>query len=207
MKKYISQRLLLFTLRENWLPFAIVSVFGIILSLIYNSITFAFTDGVMILNIASVTPALKAIPALLVPFTVKAFCFYMKRCEADFYESLPYTRVQVLFSVTATLSLLSIATLSISMLGSYLASLEYISTHVFLVGDSISIFFAYVIASEISIFATAVAVSVTGHSVNAMIASALLLYIPRWTLDTILSFAEKSSREFYSLKPEDNIRF
>ena len=142
MKKYLSKRLLIFTIREGWLPFGIVSAFGIIMSMIYNSINFAFTDGVMILNIASVTPVLKVIPALLIPFTVKAFGFYMKRCEADFYESLPYTRVQVIFSVTAALSLLSIATLTVSALGSYLSSLKYISTHVFLVGDSISIFFA-----------------------------------------------------------------
>ena len=145
MKKYLSARLIIFTMKESWLPFAIVSAFGIILSMIVNSISFAFSESVMILNIVSITPALKAIPLLLVPFTVKAFGFYMKRCEADFYESLPYTRNQVLFSVTGALSLLSVATLSVILLGSYLASLEYISSHVFLVGDSISLFFALIL--------------------------------------------------------------
>lgn len=192
MKKYLSSKLLIFTLRENWLPFAIVSVLGVLSTLIVNSINFAFADTVIILNIASVSPILRSIPMLLIPFAVKAFGFYMKRCESDFYESLPYTRIQVLFSVTAALSLLSIGALTVTALGSYAVSLEHIKSHVFLMRDSFLLLVAYVIACEISIFGTAVAVSVTGHTVNAMIASALLLYMPRWAVDTVASFAESS---------------
>ena len=192
MKKYLSSKLLIFTLRENWLPFAIVSVLGVLSTLIVNSINFAFPDTVIILNIASVSPILRSIPMLLIPFTVKAFGFYMKRCESDFYESLPYTRIQVLFSVTGALSLLSIGALAITSLGSYVVSLEYIESQVFLAEDSFLLLVAYVIACEMSIFGTAVAVSVTGHTVNAMIASALLLYMPRWAVDTVASYAESS---------------
>ena len=192
MKKYLSSKLLIFTLRENWLPFAIVSVFGVLSTLIVNSINFAFADTVIILNIASVSPILRSIPMLLIPFTVKAFGFYMKRCESDFYESLPYTRIQVLFSVTGALSLLSIGALAITSLGSYVVSLEYIESQVFLAEDSFLLLVAYVIACEMSIFGTAVAVSVTGHTVNAMIASALLLYMPRWAVDTVASYTESS---------------
>ena len=192
MKKYLSSRLLIFTLRENWLPFAIVSGLGVLSTVIVNSMTFAFADTVMILNILSLSPVFKSIPILLIPFTVKAFGFYMKRCDSDFYESLPYTRVQVLLSVTAALSLLSIGALTVTALGSYVVSLEHIKSHVFLMRDSFLLLIAYVIACEISIFGTAVAVSVTGHTVNAMIASALLLYMPRWAVDTVASFAESS---------------
>lgn len=192
MKKYLSSKLLIFTLRENWLPLAIVSVLGVLSTLIVNSINFAFADTVIILNIASVSPILRSIPMLLIPFTVKAFGFYMKRCESDFYESLPYTRIQVLFSVTGALSLLSIGALAITSLGSYVVSLEYIESQVFLAEDSFLLLVAYVIACEMSIFGTAVAVSVTGHTVNAMIASALLLYMPRWAVDTVASYAESS---------------
>ena len=192
MKKIISSRLVRFAFKENWLPFLILSVGAGLLGSFVGSAFAGLLGGDSIVNIHDVNTLLKILPFGVVLFTVRAFGFYMKRCDSDFYESLPYTRTQALFSITTALSVLSFGMLTLSSLVSMLVSIERLKDAIFLWGDSLLLLLAYFIACEIAVFATTLAVSITGHSVNAALASFLIILIPSDVVSEIGIIAERS---------------
>ena len=195
MKKTVfSKRLFLFTLRLNWLPYVLVAAgFGFLGSL-YGGLFygFGFGDSVDVFNIADVGPLLRFLPLALIPLTVRSFVFYTKRCEADFYEALPYTRTQILVSVSAATALLAFGMLTVSAATSLIVFAENLKGSIFLIGESLLILLAYFIASLVAISATAVAISITGHAVNAALASYLIAFTPRMVINQIAAIAERS---------------
>ena len=157
-----------------------------------NNRRLGIKDGSDIVDISTVDSLLPLLPLALIPLTVRAFGFYMKRCDADFYESLPYTRTQVLFSQSAALAVLSLGMLLVSSATSIITAIEDLEGCIFLVGDSLLLILAYFIASLIAIFATVIAVSITGNSFNAVLASYLILFTPATIKDQLSAFAERS---------------
>ena len=187
-----STRLFRFSLQMNWLPFLIVAVASGLLGRLVGFLYFGNSGSVDIVDVTTVGSLLPFLPVALIPLTVRAFGFYMKRCEADFYESLPYTRTQVLFSQSAALAVLSLGMLLVSSATSIITAIEDLEGCIFLVGDSLLLILAYFIASLIAIFATVIAVSITGNSFNAVLASYLILFTPATIKEQLAAFAERS---------------
>ena len=195
MKKTVfSSRLFLFTLKLNWIPFALIAVGAGLLGSLFGGLWYGlgFGDSVNVFNIADVGTFLRYLPLALIPLTVRSFIFYTRRCESDFYESLPYTRTQILVSVSAATALLALGMLIVSAATSIIVFMEALKGSIFLIGESLLILLAYLIASLIAIFATAIAISITGHAVNATLASFLIVFTPRMVINEIAKIAERS---------------
>ena len=182
MKKFISPRLLRFVLKENYIPFLIYALVGVLISFLFcgvqSSFTGTMTGDVAIIDISSINGVLQILSILTIPLTARAFSFYTKRCDADFFEALPYTRRQIMISTVSALSLLSLAALVVSALGSVAVASEYVSKNVFLVGDSVLHVFYCWLASNLTIAVTVVAVSMSGHTFNTILASFLIVSAP-----------------------------
>ena len=192
MKKIISSRLIRFALKENWLTALITAVGMSLIGAFFSTLYIGLDTGVHILDIADVGALIKYLPYAVVFLTARAFGFYMKRSDADFFEALPYTRTQILFSISCATSMLSAGMLIVSALTSMIVSADHLKDAIFLWGDSLLLLLAYFIACQIAIFATVIAVSITGHAVNANIAAFLILLTPRTVIDTIAFIAESS---------------
>jgi hypothetical protein len=140
MKKTVfSPRIFLFTLRLNWLPFVIVAAGAGILGSLFGGLFYGlgFGDSVNVFNIADVGAILRYLPLALIPLTVRSFIFYTRRCESDFYESLPYTRTQILVSVSAATALLALGMLIVSAATSLIVFMEALKGSIFLIGESL----------------------------------------------------------------------
>ncbi len=214
MKKFISPRLLRFVLKENYILFLIYALVCILFSSLFAGVESAFTGAmtgeVAIIDISSINGVLQILSILAIPLTARAFRFYTKRCDADFFEALPYTRRQIMLSTVSALSLLSLAALVVSALGSVAVASEYVSKNVFLVGDSILHVFYCWLTSNLTIAVTAVAVSMSGHTFNTMLAAFLIVSVPSAIFNSFAAMAEISpllagviNRDPYSTaKPE-----
>ena len=195
MKKLISPKLFRFALRENYLSFLIYALSGMLISALFVSVQLSFsgmTGEVAIIDISALNPILQILSIIIVPFTVRAFGFYMKRCDADFFEALPYTRRQIMLSLVSALSLLSLLSLVLSALGSIAVSSKYVSENIFLVGESLLHILYCWLSTNLVIAVTAVAVSMSGHTFNTILAAFLLVSVPSTIFDSFATVAETS---------------
>ncbi len=191
MKKSFSKNLFIFTLRTSFLPFVIYSGISIALAFLMYGLRFEFYT-VDIVDIDMLHPLLTLLSALMIPLVAKAFEFYTKRCDADFFEALPYTRRQVMLSTLAALSLLSLLAVTVSGFGCMIVSLRYIRENVFLFGDSILIMLKTWAASCITAVVTAIAVSLSGKLGNIILAAFIFLVVPSTVMDAFCSMVETS---------------
>ena len=106
--RFFSPKLFAFALRENYLFFLIYSIIAILSAGGASDLQNSFFGTMSIISISTVSPMLYILPILMIPLTVKALGFYMKRCDSDFFESLPYTRTEILFTYFAALSLFAL---------------------------------------------------------------------------------------------------
>ncbi len=201
MKKSFSIRYFIYVLRAHFLPFVIYTIASLLLTLLSSSIRMDM-GTVNIVTVSDINTLLNLIPALAVLFTAAAFAAYMKRCDSDFFEALPYTRRQIMISTVAAMALLSLVAITVSCVGCSLIAFDYLSDNVFLLGDSLLEMLDAWVLTLISISITSVAVSLTGKQGNAVLAALLMLSIPGALVEAFCTIAEINPLLVGSMNPD-----
>ena len=183
-----------YALRESWLPFLIITVYAIISAIgVTATYSLLLEYDISILSIESFAEAgIGLLPIAVLFFTIKSLAYYTKRCDSDFFESLPYTRTQVFFSYAAALSLLTLLAILVSTAGSLIAMSELIANNVFLVGDSVLYLLDVLVMSELAIAVALLSLSLSGHFVNVIVAAFIILGIPESVWSAFVLMAEST---------------
>jgi len=173
-------------------------IFGIIISLAFtvlstfDSATYLFTyissllsgqrmTTRTLLTLSDVNGSAALLVAIIMPImTVMAFSFVMKRNEADFYDAIPVTKMQMAFSGMLAVLTSGIFTLVVSSVFPILVLIPCMGSSVrFFFARSLVEFLGYVIAMFLAVGAGMLAVSVTGTVKSAILTSAVILGAPR----------------------------
>ena len=201
MKKVFSTRYFRYVLRTQSIPFIIFTVACLLVTLLSSNIRVNM-GTVDIVTVSSINSLLSVIPQLAILFTASAFAAYMKRCDSDFFESLPYTRRQIMISTVSAMSLLSLATIILSCVGCSVIALGYLKDNVFLLGDSIMEMLEAWTLTCLSISMTAVAISLTGKLGNAILAGLIIMTVPDVLIETFCNMAEINPLLVGSMNPD-----
>ena len=201
MRKLFSTRYFRYVLRTQSIPFIIFTVACLLFTLLSGNIRVNM-GTVEILTVSNINSLLSVVPQLVIAFTALAFAAYMKRCDSDFFESLPYTRRQIMLSTVSAMSLLSLATIILSCVGCSVISLGYLKDNVFLLGDSIMEMLEAWALTCLSISMTAVAISLTGKLGNAILAGLIIVTVPDVLVETFCNMAEINPLLVGSMNPD-----
>ncbi len=118
--------------------------------------------------------------------TVIAYSFLTKRCDSDFYESLPVTRRAMLISGALALISSSVVILLVSTAVPLLILIPcYGKTVTLSFGRVLLSLLACILGSILAVLAALVAVSVTGKISDAIVVSFMLLCAPRLIMGMI----------------------
>lgn len=118
--------------------------------------------------------------------TVIAYSFLTKRCDSDFYESLPVTRRAMLISGALALISASVVILLVSTAVPLLILIPcYGKTVILSFGRVLLSLLACILGSILAVLAALVAVSVTGKISDAIVVSFMLLCAPRLIMGMI----------------------
>ena len=179
----------------------------IVFSLVYFTVGASFTPASLILQLVNDTPitdflqqtllqpsqiiGLAPFSVIFVPImTVMAFSFLFKRNSADFYEHLPYTRLQMSVSALLAVMTAAVATITIASLIPTLLLIPSVNAGIirysFAAGIPLAI--GELIAAFYAMAAAFVGVSVAGTFIGAALATLSIILLPRFimTMTTVL---------------------
>lgn len=192
--RLFSKRLFAYALRESWLPFLLLTAYAI-LAAFSTASAYRLVTGydIQILTIDTFAAAgIGLTPAVTILITAKALAYYTKRCDADFFESLPYTRAQVFFSYALASSLLAFISIAIAAVGTLIVTRDIIASNVFLVWDSVIYLLDVLVSTELAIAITLLSLSLSGHIVNVIVAAFIIVSMPEILWGAFVSMAESS---------------
>ncbi len=173
----------------------------IIFSIVYFTVSSSFTPIGFIIQLIEGTPAIGGMQQMVLqpatalgitPFsvifvpimTVLAFSFLFKRNTADFFEHLPYTRLQM--SVSALLAVMSaaVATIIVATLIPSLLLIPSVSAGLvkYSFASGIPFAIAQLLISLYTMAAAFVGVSVAGTVIGAAVTTLSIILIPRFIM-------------------------
>ncbi len=132
-------------------------------------------------TLADINPLMTFCATIIIPLlTMTAFSFLTKRNEADFFDSLPHTRVSMAISgVTASMTCGAFILISSSLL-SVIGIIPCMGVTLnFIVGESMLQILGCLLSSLLGSAAVIIAVSVTGNAWSSLLVSAVILFLPR----------------------------
>lgn len=193
--KYFSFAFFKDTLGRMFIPMLIASIVMVLsslstaaqymLSLILSS---GMSSGYIVtLTFFDINPMASNFATLFMPIvTVYAYSFLTKRGESDFYEAIPVTRLAMLVSGALALISVSAVILVVSTVVPLIILIPcYGKIITVSLGRVIISLLATVLASVLAVFASIVAISVTGKISNAIATSFVLLCAPRLIMGII----------------------
>ena len=202
MKKLFSLNLYLDALKRIRLisiVFLAITVFGSVQSAmvylssyIYSLPSQGYNADMESLSLINVSGGAAIYATMLTPIImIMAMSYLFKRNESDFYESLPYSRGQMLVSSALAVMSVNVLTLLISSgvgVAMILPCLGKTVEYRFLTG--LFELLGLLLCSFVSVAIASVAVSVTGTAVNCAIVSFVLIFAPRYILVLLNSSVE-----------------
>ncbi len=163
-----------------------LSSFGYLVSLLSTDLTSGMLPLVNV-SLAQLKGSLATFIAIIIPImTVYAFSFLMKRCGSDFFGVLPMSR-----SAMAVSGMLAVLTVSLFVIT--VSSVLPVLTLIPCMGKTVEYeallglgqFFSMLVSAVLAVAISALAVSVSGTTGNAIATSYIFIFIPRTLMGQI----------------------
>ena len=154
--------------------------------------TYQSSTEIQVLSLLDLTSGAAGYVTMLAPVVmIVSMSYLFKRNESDFYESLPYSRGQMLVSSALAVMSVSVVTILIfSGIGVAIILPCIGKTVEYRLLKGLLELLGLILCASVSVCAASFAVSVTGTAVNSAVVCFLLTFVPRFILLLINSSVE-----------------